>query len=288
MKTLSPEFQAHLDGGATTLCWCWRITRRSGAVLGFTDHDVDIAFDATVFEAASGFSASEIRESVGLSVDNLEVESALDSTRLSEAALSAGDFDDAGIEIFRVNWADPAQRTLVRQGTLGEVRRSGSAFAAEVRGLAHYLQQPQGRIFQFACDAELGDGRCGIALDQPAFRAVGTILAAVTDRTFTTSDLSAFAGGWFTRGLLTFSSGVNSGRSGEIKRHAVSDTTATVELWQSPGAALAPGDAFAITAGCDKQFATCREKFANAAAYRGFPHMPGNDFLASPIRRGGV
>ena len=40
-----------------------------------------------------------------------------------------------------------------------------------------------------------------------------------------------------------------------------------------------------LTAGCDKQLATCRAKFANAASYRGFPHMPGNDFLSSPVRR---
>ena len=33
-----------------------------------------------------------------------------------------------------------------------------------------------------------------------------------------------------------------------------------------------------LTAGCDKRFSTCREKFANPLNFRGFPHMPGNDF----------
>ncbi len=285
MKRLPASLQSHLDTGATTLCWCWRITRRTGDRLGFTDHDRDLAFDGTSFEAASGFTASEIRESVGLSVDNLEVESALTSERLSESALGAGDFDDAAIEVFRVDWSNPAARVLVRKGSLGEVRRSGSAFAAEVRGLAHYLQQPQGRIFQFACDAELGDQRCGIDLGQPQYRGIGAIIAAVSDRTFSTIDLAAFADGWFTRGLLTFTSGANTGRAGEIKRHVLADAIATIELWQAPGAPLHPGDAFVLTAGCDKQFATCRARFVNAASYRGFPHMPGNDFLSSPLRR---
>lgn len=149
MKSLLPALQIHLDGGATTLCWCWRITRRAGDTLGFTDHDVNLVFDGTIFEAASGFVSTEIRESIGLSVDNLEVESALNSSSLTEEALAAGDFDDAGIEVFRVNWAEPDQRLLMRKGTIGEVRRSGNAFAAEVRGLAHYLQQPQGRVFQY-------------------------------------------------------------------------------------------------------------------------------------------
>ena len=42
-----------------------------------------------------------------------------------------------------------------------------------------------------------------------------------------------------------------------------------------------PGDAFAITAGCDKQFATCKAKFANGINFRGFPYMAGNDTVVS-------
>lgn len=97
MKLLPPSLQSHLDSGATTLAWCWRITRRSGERYGFTDHDRDLVFDGTTFEAATGFTATEIREQAGLSVDNLEVTSALVSDRLSETALSAGDFDDAAV-----------------------------------------------------------------------------------------------------------------------------------------------------------------------------------------------
>ncbi|MEL6871937.1 MAG: DUF2163 domain-containing protein [Pseudomonadota bacterium] len=73
MKTLSPELQAHLDTGATTLAWCWRVIRADGAILGFTDHDRDLQFDGTMFEANAGLTSSEITESLGLSVDNLEI-----------------------------------------------------------------------------------------------------------------------------------------------------------------------------------------------------------------------
>ena len=282
MKPLPPGLQAHLDSGATTLCWCWRMTRRSGHALGFTDHDADLAFDGTAFEAASGFTASEIRSSVGLSVDNLDVESALVSSRLSEAALAAGDFDAATVEIFRVNWAEPAQRVLMRQGSLGEVRRTGLAFAAEVRGLAHHLQQPKGRLFQYGCDAELGDRRCSVDIAAPSRRGAGTISAVDGDRTFAATGLAAFASSWFTRGLLPMTTGVNTGRQCEVKRHASANAIARLELWQSLGAPFAPGDTFTVTAGCDKQLATCRDKFSNTPNYRGFPHMPGNDFLTNP------
>lgn len=282
MRDLPPALAASLASGATTLCWCWRITPRIGPPLGFTDHDRDLTFDGTTFEAASGFTATEIRESVGLAVDNLDVESALASDRLSETRLAAGDFDDAAVEIFRVDWIDTTARVLVRRGSIGEVRRSGSAFTAEIRGLAHYLQQPKGRVFQYGCDAELGDARCGIDLASPLYRASATVLEPLGDRLLAASGLGAFADGWFTRGLVTFSAGANAGRAIEVKRHVKRTADALIELWQPPGEPIAAGDAFLVTAGCDKQFATCRARFANATNYRGFPHMPGNDALASP------
>ena len=38
---------------------------------------------------------------------------------------------------------------------------------AVLRGLAEALNRPQGRVIQSACDAVLGDGRCGVNLDAP-------------------------------------------------------------------------------------------------------------------------
>lgn len=286
MKRLNDALAAHLQSGATTLCWCWRLIRRDGTKLGFTDHDRDLTFDDTTFEAASGFTASEIRDQVGLSVDNLEVTGALISDRLSEIALASGDFDDAAIEIFRVNWQDTTQRVLMRAGSLGEVRRTGTAFSAEVRGLAHYLQQPKGRLFQYTCDADLGDARCGVDTTSPAYHATGTILAVFGTRRLAVDGIADYASGWFTRGILTFTAGANAGRAMEIKRHANSGGLIEIELWQPMGEAIAIGDAITITAGCDKRLETCATRFANAVNYRGFPHMPGNDFLTAVAQPG--
>ena len=242
MKSLSTALKAHLATGATTLAWCWRVTRGDGAVLGFTDHDCDLTFDGTTFEAATGFTASEIKDALGLSVDNLEVSSALNSDQLNADDLAAGLYDDAAVEIWRVNWQDTDQRVLMRAGSLGEVRRAGTAFSAEVRGLAHYLQQPKGRLFQSGCDADLGDARCGVDVDDPAFRGTGTTIAASSLRLFTASGLDTFAAGWFTRGLVTFTSGTNAGRDQEVKRHALFGAIATIELWQPMALPIEAGD----------------------------------------------
>jgi uncharacterized phage protein (TIGR02218 family) len=284
MKTLPTGMQAHLDSGATTLAWCWRLTRADGTQLGFTDHDRDLAFDGTDFEAGSGFTGSEVKQSLGLAVDNLDASGALASDRLNEADLAAGLFDDARVEIWRVNWANTAQGVLVMAGSVGEVRRAEGAFTAELRSLAHYLNQEKGRIYQYACDATLGDARCGVNLSDPDFLGIGTVTEAPSAWLLRASGLGAFAAEWFVGGLLTWTSGENSGRSMEVKRHAIAaGGIAEIELWRSMASPITPGDAFSITAGCDKTFATCKAKFANGAAFRGFPHIPGNRYvLATP------
>lgn len=60
MKQFSAALSAHLASGATTLCHCWTVTTRAGEVLGFTDHDRDLAFRGVVHEAQAGFTASEM------------------------------------------------------------------------------------------------------------------------------------------------------------------------------------------------------------------------------------
>lgn len=286
MKTLPPALSAHLATGVTTLAWCWKIRRRDGATLGFTDHDRDLSFAGTTYESSTGFTASEITDSVGLAVDNLEVDAAITSANLAEGDLADGLYDDAEVEIWRVNWSDTTQRVLVRKGSLGEVRRAGRAFSAEIRGLAHYLGQPKGRLFQYGCDATFTDARCGVSSADPRYRATATILSGSNQRALIVSGLAAFAPDWFTGGLLTVTSGPLAGRSSEIRRHGIDDAAAIIELWQPLADAPTSGTTLAVLAGCDKTFPTCRDRFANAANYRGFPHMPGNDFIARVARSG--
>jgi uncharacterized phage protein (TIGR02218 family) len=287
LRTLSPAFAAHLAGGATTLCWCWRLERRDGSVQGFTDHDRDLAFDGVTYHAASGFTASDLDGGLGLAVDNLEVEGALNADSLAESDLAAGLYDDARIDIYRVNWADPTERLHVRRGSLGEIRRTETAFVAEVRGLTHYLQQPKGRLFQHTCDADLGDARCGVDVSDPARRATANVTVVLSDRSFRVGGLAAFERRWFDRGTARFLSGSADGFASEIIRHEISASFAAIELRHAAPRPVAVGDTIQVTAGCDKHLDTCRSKFANAINFRGFPHMPGNDFVLRVARPGG-
>lgn len=285
MRSLG-ELAGHLAGGATTLCHCWRLERRDGQVMGFTDHDEALSFAGTAYEPEAGFEASEIATRLGLGVDTLDVSGALASDRLSGADLEAGLYDDAAVEIWRVNWQRPEERVKVAAGSIGEVRRADGAFTAEIRGLTHRLDQERGRVFQFGCDAELGDGRCRVATDATAFMAEAMVAEVTGGRAFRAEGIEGRADGWFTHGRLAWTGGANAGLSAEVRAHRAAD--GVIELWQAPLRPIATGDAFRVVAGCDKQFETCRGKFANQLNFRGFPHMPGNDFAISYIAARGA
>jgi uncharacterized phage protein (TIGR02218 family) len=280
MRNISEGLAAHLAGGATTLCTCWKISRRDGVVQGFTDHDEDLFFGETLFRAGTGFEGTEIESRFGLAATGSELHGALSDETISEDDLAAGKYDASRVELYLVDWSNVENRLLQRSGDIGEVRREGAAFAAEIRGLAHQLDQETGRIFAASCDADLGDSRCGVDLDNPAYRSEGEVSAVQGAELFAATGLESFEDGWFARGKLVWATGANEGVSVEVKSHRNAADAVTLSLWQVAPNPIEAGDTFTVSAGCDKRFETCREKFANALNFRGFPHMPGNDFVA--------
>ncbi len=283
MRTLPSELEDHLLSGTTTVCNCWKITRRDGTSQGFTDHDEALSFGGVSYEAETGFVGSESLSRIGLSVDNMEVHSALSSGRLEEKDLSNGLYDNARVELYLVNWQSPEQHIIIRSGNIGQVKRGALSFMAEVRGLAHHLQQPQGRLFQSTCDAQLGDERCTINLDNASFHGTASVTSVDEDQSIETDGLGAFESNWFVGGHVEWLTGGNVGAVSEVKSqlNIVNADITTIALWQQLSIAPAIGDGFKIIAGCDKRFSTCRSKFNNQKNFRGFPHIPGNDFVIS-------
>jgi uncharacterized phage protein (TIGR02218 family) len=289
MRALSAPFAAHLLSGVTTLATCWRIETLDGAVLGFTDHDRALSFGGAVYAPETGAAAGVLQSSADLSVDNTEIAGALSSDALSSEDLLAGRYDGASAEIWRVNWADVSQRALMKRGRLGEIAREGAAFRAEIRGMSAALDRVEGRVYQRGCDAVCGDRRCGADLALPAYRGAGVVAAVLDDQRFLASGLSAFAPGWFAHGALLWTGGANAGAQGAVKAHDKSAHASgqgdALSLWLPAGRAVAAGDAFTVTAGCDKRSETCAAKFGNLVNFRGFHLMPGDDFAVSyPLR----
>ncbi len=287
MKSLSPALQAHLDDGTTTLSSCWRIARSDGVTLGFTDHDAVLTFDGNDFEPESGFAASEVRSGSDLSVDAQDAEGVLTSDRITETDIIDGRWDAAQVELWRVNWAETSQRVLLRRGAVGQIRRGRMAFVAEVRSLAHVLGQTVGRTFQASCDAVMGDARCGIDLENAAYKGSGVVTDLLRDRAFIATGLVTFASGWFASGTLTWTRRANAGRITEVLAHDLAGSIATLTLLEAPVRPIAAGDSFVARAGCDKRMTTCGSKFANVTNFRGFPNIPGQDAVLRYASRDG-
>ena len=281
MRDIPAGLAAHLALAATTLCRCWSLTRRDGLVLGFTDHDRPLAFDGVTFQETTGLEAAEGEAELGFAVGGGEVSGAFAAVGLNEADLARGLYDDARVSIWLVNWADVSQRLLIETGFVGEIKRGDFAFSAEVRGLAKAFDEERGRLYTRACSADLGDARCGVTLTPVA----GTVAATDGRLALAAPALVSFTDGHFTGGRLVFTGGGNVGFVTEVKRHAAHGL-GTLQLWQAPPAPIMVGDALRVTAGCDKSFSTCRTKFGNGINFRGFPHMPGNDFIIGGVGPG--
>lgn len=286
MRNLNPGLALHLASGATSLCTCWQVERADAVVLGFTDHDRDINFGGVTHEAATGLQASEMIARTGFSVGGVEVSGGLISDRITEEDLQCGLFDNATVNIWLVNWSDPNERELLRTGHIGEIAREDGTFRAEIRGLASALDQEQGRIYQPLCDADVGDARCKVDLNNSNNTATGQIASSDNAAHLTATGLSVFDNGWFTGGLLSFTSGANIGKAVEVTTHRKLGGLDHFDLWHPMIGLIDVGDTITITAGCDKRFSTCQEKFNNHLNFQGFPHIPGTDFMLSYPNKG--
>ncbi len=273
MKTVSAALKTHLAGEVTTVCTCWKITRRDGTIFRFTDHDVDLMVEGETYVAAVGYTRTAI---------------AANADSITEVDLRSGLFDGAEVRVFLVNWANPAQGTMaLRRGRLGDVLVTPSGvFQSQLMGFGQVLQQTVGDLFTPSCRADLGDDKCGIDLDAGGWRKAATVTSVTDARTFTIAVTEARAvDGWFVDGVVSFTSGANAGRSMEVK--AWTQATATVTLFLPMPGPITIGDTLTLYPGCRKTPADCRDKFANIVNFRGEPFVPGLDgLLQSPATAG--
>lgn len=272
MKTLSAATLAHVAQETTTLSTCWKLTRRDGQVFGFTDADRSLTVGGVVYVATSGYTRSAITTDSALSVDNLDLQGVLADDAITEADLLAGLWDFAEVRIFMVNRADTTQQIKQRRGWLGEVTLLDSGFVVELRGLAQVLQSTVGELYSASCRADFCDARCGLAIAD--YTDSGSVTGVTSNRQFADTSLVA-ASGFYDGGLVTWTSGLNTGLSMEVKAY----TVGAVALQQPMPYEVAIGDTFTITQGCDKSLATCRDTYNNVVNFRGEPYVPGADQL---------
>jgi uncharacterized phage protein (TIGR02218 family) len=149
------------------------------------------------------------------------------------------------------------------------------------------LNQPKAAVYQKPCAAVLGDKRCKVETLEPGMSLETTLVAVEGGTVLTFPAAPVFPMGWFVRGRVTVLDGAGRGAVGIVKRDRDVAGQRVIDLWEMLSAGLAPGDRVRVEPGCDKRLQTCRDKFDNLPNFRGFPDIPGEDWLVSyPVRAG--
>lgn len=262
-----------IDAEVTTLAILWRIARADGVTMGFTTHDAPLVVGGLTYDSAPGMVPSAISTGDGLEVDTMEVAGALSAAAITAADLGAGRYDGARVQVSIVDWRDPGGPVLpLARGTLGEVSQStsgtGGSFTAELRGPTAAFDASIVELCSPECRAELGDARCRV--DLAGLTVAATATEVEPGRVWVGAADPRFAGG-----RLRVLAGPNAG----LDRRIVDTGAETLDLEEPLPFALAPGTRVELREGCDKRFATCAGRFANALNFRGEPHVPGGDLL---------
>ncbi|MEA3040930.1 MAG: hypothetical protein QOC65_419 [Sphingomonadales bacterium] len=261
-----------VESELATIAFCWRIERRDGVTIGLTGHDRDIDCDGLLYRAAPGMLPSAVALSDGFDGGGLDIEGALASDAIGEQDLAAGRWDGAALSIFMIDWERPDQPTIaIASGVLGDVGMRGPGFEAELRGTVALLEREVVEQTSPACRAELGDKRCRV--DMAGRVRVARVAAVIADTVIEVDGESP--GDAYRFGRLRWISGRNSGLASPI----AAIEGAQLTLFDAPHFPAAAGDLVEIAEGCDKNLATCSGRFANAANFRGEPHLPGMDLL---------
>lgn len=286
MKKLHEGYRAHVKSGATTLSTCWRVLRNDGVSLGFTDHDEVIIFDGTSFEPTAGSDGSELTAKAGFAVDTSEMLGVLSSAAIAEDDVRLGRYNQAVVEIWKVNWRDSEQRDLLRRDSIGDITREDGYFKAELRSAEIGLNVERGRLYQGLCGTNLGDAPCGIDLRTPQNWVVSEILAFSGNNRFVLSGLEGFEADWFIYGKAVWTSGQRIGVTDRVITQYRLSGVNQVTFEEDVSAWVTVGDTLELFAGCDRRFSTCKSKYQNQINFRGFPHIPGNDFILKYPKEG--
>jgi uncharacterized phage protein (TIGR02218 family) len=266
---LSDSLQAE---EVSRVCLLWRIRRRDGAEQRFASLDVDVTWGGQSWTAAAPFDATAAEASRSLAAGQMEVAGLLSSAEITAEDLLNGLYDDAEVTVLRVDWAAPSRGAeVVLAGRIGRVSAGQTRFEAELLLPSALLDRPVLDLYTPECRVDLFSAPCGIA--EAVWTRTATITAVLSDTAFVAATFTEPAG-WADYGRVTVTSGANAGARREVRSHGADGLIA---LWEPFAAPLAIGDTVSITAGCDKRLATCRDRFANVASFRGFPHVPGTD-----------
>ena len=270
MRTVSTNLMNEILKGK--IANLMRIELKNGTTYGYTDYDSNLVVEGVTYVPAPGLQKVNMTLTANAEVSNQELSTAWVDAPDDE--LKGGLFDSATIEVAWCAHKHPEYgRLVVFTGQLGEITWTEEGFKADIVSYMKNLELNLGNTFTANCrhalfsTAQVGQvGYCGV--NKTSFTFNGSVGTVGTPKWSFTTSLGQ-ADGYFTNGMIKFTSGNNAGLSAMIKVHS----GGVITLALPTAFTFAPGDTFEIVAGCDKTLDTCKNKFNNVLNFGGFPHI---------------
>jgi len=256
---------------STTYCTLVRVTRTDSQVFGMTDLDKDLSVGGIDYVSASGYTPTAYATDGSLGVNNADITGLFDAAGINKADAAAGLFDNAAIDIWIYDYEAQTVLRQLAKGWWGEVKLYRNKYTAEFRSISQALKNTVGRTFTAHCDAGFTDARCGLSAE--THTSAGTLTSVTSNGEFIDSALND-VDGTYNYGVITFTSGNNSGLSMEVK---TSLATGAITLFQPMKFDVAIDDTYSILQGCDKSQSACLNTYNNVINFRGFPDIPSPD-----------
>ena len=250
---------------------------RTGQTLTFTNVDRPVWWNNTYYDPYSlAIEGLQFKKSVGLTVNEQAISLSATRDLLIDGRpwfdeIANGLLDHAEIRrerVFAPDWnSTPVGSVILFDGIVSTIDSlTTTQCQLKVKSYLSLLNQPMPRnSWQTSCLHTLFDAGCTLA--KTAYQVIGQVGAGST---LNTLNWNGATSGYYWQGTITFTSGPNTGLSRTIKLATGSQLMLHLPLPWMP----LTGDSFFAYPGCDKTFATCKNRFNNTANNRSYPFIP--------------
>lgn len=291
MRSLSAGLLSALSSTPRTACWLARFVLSDGTIKRVSSINQNITIDvgngSETFLKDTSFKGATLKFRGNGDVPDGEVTApiALAGAYTAEDVFN-GIFDQMTVTLYVINYANTANQGMqLGPYTAGETLYDdrGKIASWEVRGILQRAKEITVEELAPACRSNLFDDRpgfCNLPFDASWVKpATVATVAGNGDFTITVTEPRA-VDGWFELGTVKWLTGNNAAEGYRYYDVRVwTQATSRVQLWGTARKTIQVGDTLEISPGCDKRFATCRDKFDNSINFRGEHQLPGPDFV---------
>lgn len=253
---------------------------KNGSTYRFTDADINMVVGGNTFVSGPGISRSKTKQTVGITVDTVQV-TIMDSggTLINGKPIvhqfKHGVFRGARVviqKLFLSSWSAPYPAPVDWfEGVVGAPACDHISASFEVRDMKEMLnKQMPADVHQDTCNNDLYDNVCGANRASFTFNCTA---GTVTDRKVFVLSGTTQVDTYFALGKVRFTSGQNAGQPARtVKRYA----SGVIEVFQPFPYDIAPGDTCVAEAGCDKTQTQCGVAKFNrlSTGFQATPYIP--------------